>query len=140
MQWRNQSKKWNTRLSKDKFYYKPRNRGEIEKRYWRWSTCFASLKGSKSDLTLCKAERRIDTNIICKIYKAVKSCDIFDIPFDCLHLEILESEGKQGQYSSILMEPTYEEMQRQHIYHIPTSEWRTTTWLKGRWNFKKSLS
>jgi hypothetical protein len=34
-------------------------------------TCFASQKGSKSDHTFGKVERRDETEIICKIYKAV---------------------------------------------------------------------
>lgn len=82
-------------------------------------TCFASQKESKRDLTVGE-EKRVNTKIICKIYKAVKSCDKFDIPFDCVLFEILESEGKQGQYSSIFTGPIYEEMQRQHTYHILT--------------------
>jgi len=56
-------------------------------------TCFASQKGSKRDLIVGKV-KRVGTKIICEIYKAVKSCDIFDIPFGCLLFEILESEGK----------------------------------------------
>jgi len=80
-------------------------------------TCFASQKGSKRDLIVGKM-KSVDTKIIFKIYKAVKSCDIFDIPFGCLLFEILESEGKQGQYPSIFMGPIYGEMQRQHTYHI----------------------
>jgi NADH:ubiquinone oxidoreductase subunit F (NADH-binding) len=82
-------------------------------------TCFASQKGSKRYVIVGK-EKRVGTKIICKIYKAVKSCDIFDIPFGCLLFEILESEGKYGQYSSIFMGPIHEEMQRQHTYHILT--------------------
>ena len=56
-------------------------------------TCFASQKGSKRDLIVGEV-KRVDTKIICKIYKAVKSCDILDIPSDCVFFEILESEGK----------------------------------------------
>lgn len=82
-------------------------------------TCFASQKESERDLIVGE-EKRVDTKIICKIYKAVKSCDIFDIPFDCVLFEILESEGKQGQYYSIFTGPIYEEMQKQHTYHILT--------------------
>jgi hypothetical protein len=78
-------------------------------------TCFASKKGSKRDLIVGKV-KRVDTKIIRKIYKAVKSCKIFAIPFSCLLFEILESEGKKEQYLSIFMGPIYEEMQRQHTY------------------------
>jgi len=56
-------------------------------------TCFASQKGSKRDLIVGKV-KRVDTKIIRKIYKDVKSCDIFDIPFGCLLFEIFKSEGK----------------------------------------------